>query len=177
MTHEFYVTVQGNRQGRFKSETAREKHKDKIPGISFHYNVASPRDSASGMASGKRVHQPVSFVKRWGPATPQLFQALCTQEALTSVLFEFVDTDAQGEEYVFHTVTLTNAVVTEIDQYLDGGRHGEAPGERQGGRPGERRGAPPDAHELERISLTFQRIEIENRDGRTMATDDWHQRG
>ena len=41
----------------------------------FHYNVKSPRDSASGMASGKRTHHPVTFVKEWGPSTPQLFQA------------------------------------------------------------------------------------------------------
>ena len=37
-----------------------------------HYNVQSPRDSASGMASGKRTHHPVTFVKEWGAATPQL---------------------------------------------------------------------------------------------------------
>lgn len=37
-----------------------------------HYTVKSPRDSASGMASGKRTHKPVTFVKEWGPATPQL---------------------------------------------------------------------------------------------------------
>ena len=37
-----------------------------------HYTVKSPRDSASGMASGKRTHHPVTFVKEWGPATPQL---------------------------------------------------------------------------------------------------------
>lgn len=36
------------------------------------YNVKSPRDSASGMASGKRTHKPVTFVKEWGAATPQL---------------------------------------------------------------------------------------------------------
>ena len=36
-----------------------------------HYNVKSPRDSASGMASGKRTHKPVKFVKEWGPSTPQ----------------------------------------------------------------------------------------------------------
>ena len=36
------------------------------------YQVKSPRDAASGMASGKRTHKPVTFVKEWGPATPQL---------------------------------------------------------------------------------------------------------
>lgn len=43
-----------------------------------HYNVKSPRDSASGQASGKRTHHPVTFVKEWGPTTPQLYQAKFT---------------------------------------------------------------------------------------------------
>ena len=34
-------------------------------------NVKSPRDSASGMASGKRQHGTVTIVKEWGPSTPQ----------------------------------------------------------------------------------------------------------
>jgi hypothetical protein len=38
------------------------------------YSVKSPRDAASGQASGKRTHKPVTFVKEWGPTTPQLAQ-------------------------------------------------------------------------------------------------------
>lgn len=34
--------------------------------------VLTPRDSASGMPTGKRQHSPVTFVKEWGPASPQL---------------------------------------------------------------------------------------------------------
>jgi hypothetical protein len=30
------------------------------------------RESGSGMPTGKRMHKPVTFVKEWGPATPQL---------------------------------------------------------------------------------------------------------
>ena len=36
------------------------------------YQVKGPRDAASGQASGKRQHGPVTFVKEWGAATPQL---------------------------------------------------------------------------------------------------------
>jgi hypothetical protein len=36
------------------------------------YSVKSPRDAASGQASGKRMHKPVTFVKEWGATTPQL---------------------------------------------------------------------------------------------------------
>ncbi|HVM21811.1 MAG TPA: hypothetical protein VM308_00725 [Sphingomicrobium sp.] len=37
----------------------------------FQSSVTSPRDAASGQASGKRTHHPVTFVKEWGPSTPQ----------------------------------------------------------------------------------------------------------
>jgi type VI secretion system secreted protein Hcp len=161
MAPEFYVTVEGTKQGRFAGETAREAHQGKLAGIAFHYGVESPRDAASGMASGRRTHHPVVLTKEWGASTPQFFTALCTNEALKSVLFEFVSTNPNGEEYVFHTVKLTNANVSEIEQYVDEGS------------------GPADSHEpraLERISLVFQRIEIENKDGKTTAADDARQR-
>ena len=160
MAYEFYMTVNGTKQGTFKGESLRERHEGKISCLAFHYNVKSPRDSASGQASGKRTHQPVSFVKTWGPATPQFLQALSTNEVLKSVLFEFLRTNPNGEEYVFHTVQLTNATVSEIDQYVGDDTQDQSHA----------------AHELERISLTFQKIEIENKDGKTMALDDWAQR-
>ncbi|HJQ18686.1 MAG TPA: hypothetical protein VJ859_17020 [Allosphingosinicella sp.] len=34
--------------------------------------LVSPRDSASGMPTGKRQYAPVTFVKEWGAASPQL---------------------------------------------------------------------------------------------------------
>src|SRR5689334_16128763 len=97
---EFYVTVEATKQGRLKGESVRDAHRDALTGISFHYAVSSPRDMASGQASGRRQHQPVVFVKEWGAASPQLFQALVTNEVLKSVRFEFVKADEQGEEVV-----------------------------------------------------------------------------
>ena len=39
-----------------------------------HYTITSPRDSASGMASGKRTHKPLKVVKEWDAATPLLMK-------------------------------------------------------------------------------------------------------
>src|SRR5438270_13585459 len=36
------------------------------------YEVKSPRDVASGQASGKRQHGSITIVKEWGAASPQL---------------------------------------------------------------------------------------------------------
>ena len=36
------------------------------------YEVTSPRDIATGQASGKRMHKPFVITKEWGAASPQL---------------------------------------------------------------------------------------------------------
>ncbi len=156
MATEFYVTVEGTKQGKLKGESLRAGHPDALTGISFHYAVSSPRDVATGQASGRRQHQPVVFVKEWGAASPQLFQAMVTNEILKSVLFEFVKPDEQGQELVYYRITLTNASISQIEQYLNGDPE------------------PPtvDPRSLEKISLSFQRIEIENLEANTSATDD-----
>src|SRR5438552_3929653 len=65
------MTVEGTRQPRFKGETIRGRQSpDRIPVLAFDYAIASPRDIATGQASGKRQHQPVRIVKEWGASTP-----------------------------------------------------------------------------------------------------------
>lgn len=159
MANEFYVTVEAAKQGRLKGESLRQEHQDKLTGISFHYAVSSQRDIASGMASGKRQHKPVSFVKEWGAASPQLFQAAVTNETLKTVLFEFVKTNDNGEEAVHHTIRLTNAAISELEQFITGEPE-----------------PPADPRALERISLTFQTIQIENLGGQTSAIDEFRAR-
>ena len=34
--------------------------------IALEYTVVSPRDAASGQASGKRMHKPITITKEWG---------------------------------------------------------------------------------------------------------------
>ncbi len=154
MAYEFYVTIEGTKQGRLAGESTRSVHKGKLAGIGFSYEITSPRDAASGQASGKRQHGAVTFTKEWGPASPQLFQALVTNEVIKRALFEFVRANDVGVEYVFHTMELTDASVTGIHQYIAAQDDEEL-----------------DNAELEDIALTFRSIEIANLDGKTTASD------
>jgi type VI secretion system secreted protein Hcp len=154
----FYVTVEGTKQGKFKGESLQSKNANKLDGVRFSYGVNSPRDAASGLATGKRIHKPVTFTKEWGASSPQFFQAATTNEVLKSVLFEFNKSNANGEEYVYYTVKLTNATVSNINYTEDSLA---------------KSGDPTNGLQLEEISFTFQKIEIENKDGKTIAADDW----
>ncbi len=163
MAYEFYVKIEGTRQGAFKGESVREAHSEKIAGLSYRHEITSPRDVATGQASGKRQHGPVVITKEWGASSPQLFQALVTNEVLTSVQLEFFHTTPDGLEEVYHTIRLVNATVSKLAQSTG---TGESSGS-------SKTSATYDTHELEEISFTYQRIEVENLPGQTSAEDDW----
>ena len=156
---QFFVSIEGSKQGKFKGEINRARRADWIAGLGFHYELTSPRDVASGQATGKRQHKPIVITKEWGAATPQIFQALATNELLKSVLFEFVRVNASGEEVVTHTIKLSDASVANLEQYI----HFNAIGHEDS----------DDARHLEDVAFTFRRIEIENLVGKTAAADDW----
>jgi type VI secretion system secreted protein Hcp len=150
----FYVTIVGSKQGQFKGESIRANAKGKLEGLTFVSDVSSPRDAASGMATGKRTHAPIVFTKQWGAASPQLFQAAVSNEVLKSVLFEFVAADKTGKERIFETVKLTNVTISDLRRTVD--EH-TAEGTRG----------------IDQVALVFQKIEITDNDGKTAATDDW----
>ena len=154
------MAIRGARQGQFKGQNTMRGQEKWIPCSQFMLSVTSPRDPASGQASGRRQYAPIVVTKEWGAASPQIMSAATSNEVLQQVEFEFVRTNAQGMEYVFQTVTLTNATISAFKEYIGFPDAGE----------------PPNPHPLEDVSFTFQKIEITNNDGKTTAVDDWSAR-
>jgi type VI secretion system Hcp family effector len=56
--------------------------------ISMTYEVKSPRDAASGQATGRRQHGAVCFVRAPSQSTPAWFSAVVNNEPLKSVTFD-----------------------------------------------------------------------------------------
>jgi type VI secretion system secreted protein Hcp len=157
----FYVLVEGTK-GLFANESVVSSHPNRVVGRDFNYLVKVPRDAATGALSGKRQHAPVVLTKEWGAASPQLFQALFSNEVLKSVVFEFYQTSqATGEEELAILVKLTNATVVEIHQYsADAGPAATAKHTSGSGAP-----------RFEDVSFMFGGIEIQHLAGKTMAVD------
>jgi hypothetical protein len=55
-TKQFYVAIDGARQGAFKGEGSTPATKRKIIGLAFSYGVTSLRDPVTGLPTGKRQH-------------------------------------------------------------------------------------------------------------------------
>jgi type VI secretion system secreted protein Hcp len=162
-----YMSVKGQKQGQFKGETTTAKRKDKwIPLLAFTMGLKSPRDLATGQASGRRQFAPVTIVKQWGAASPQGLTACATNENLPEVVIEFPKTNPKGVEFVYQTVTLTDASISQIDRFTGRAGGGEDT-------PAAGHSAVGDMLELERWTFTFRAIQVEDSDGRTTFADDW----
>jgi type VI secretion system secreted protein Hcp len=151
------MAIKGAKQGQFKGQSMAKGQEKWIPCSQFLFAVNAPRDAATGLPTGRRQYAPIVATKEWGAASPQIFQAIATNESLPLVEFEFLRTDPRGLETVIETVTLTNATVSGFKQYIGFPDPGEQPSNRQ----------------LEDVSFTFQKIEVTSTEGKTTAMDDW----
>lgn len=145
-----FVAAKGKKQGALKGESTRPGTEHQFAALSLDYELRSPRDLATGQASGQRQHSPVSIVKEWGAASPQLFQALVGNEVLETVEIDCYGVLASGESAIVHKLKLANASVTSIRQ-IGGGDAG--------------------ARELETIAFAFEKLEHLSPAGVVLASD------
>ena len=173
MAQQAWIAVKGSKQGQFKSEIPAtdkkdEKRADKWSAVlAFTMGVTSPRDPATGLPTGKRQYQAVTIVKQWGASSPQALAACANNETLTEVVIEFTRPSTSGGDDVVHqSVTLSNAGFSQIARFTD-------PSDGTVNMPSSVPAAATDMVELERWSLTFQKIEVQDNDGKTSFADSW----
>jgi type VI secretion system secreted protein Hcp len=143
------MTVNGQKQGTFTGDPAPRGAKGLIIVVAYQYELVSPRDAATGLPTGKRMHKPVTITHEMGGASPQFLSALADNENLKSVVINFFRTDRTGKDVNYYRVTLTNASVSDDRQYSSGN------------------------DVLEDVSFTFQRIQQDDLVAKTSFTDDW----
>lgn len=156
---DFYISVVGAKQGAFKGESRLKGAEGKISGLVFDYAILSPRDPASGLATGRRQHKPIRITKPWGAASTQFFTAAATNEVLPSVILDFFSINtATGQLVLDHTIKLTNAIVVGIAYHSDSGVI---------------EGTPTKAPAYETIDMTFAQIEMIDHLNKGAAIDQW----
>lgn len=83
-----------------------------FPVLELSHSIISPRDSASGLPTGKRQHKPFTITKPIDKASPVLFEELLKGEPLSVEVTSFL---RMGGRWVpFRTVLLDNAFVGSI---------------------------------------------------------------
>lgn len=119
--------------------------------LDVRHTVLSPRDAATGQASGKRRHAPITVVKDVDRATPQLLQAWARNDVLTTWRLDIFRADQIGRRARAYSIELRRASVVEVALMTP-----ETPGFPQ-----------------EAVAFTYERIQWTWHDGNVEAQDDW----
>lgn len=160
-----YLTIRGEKSGTIQGSVTQKGREGKIAVIAVSHSIVSPRDPQSGLPTGQRMHKPFVFTKELDKSTPILYQALCTNENLREVRFEFWSAQTAGRtgvgaEVQHYTVKLTDANIASIDFRQLNVKDPEL----------------ARFAEYEEIALTYRRIEWTWTDGGVTAMDDWADR-
>ena len=157
-----YLSLKGEKQGEIKGSVTQKGREGKIMVIAVEHELVSPRDPASGQATGKRMHQPFVITKELDASSPLLYAAFTTNENLATWELQFwapaAGTGAgTGTEVMRYTVQLTNACISGIRFHMLNNKNPEL----------------ARYAEFEEVAFTYQRIDWTWIPGGKTSGDDW----
>ena len=157
-----YLSITGQKQGHIQGSVTLKGKEGQIAVYAVNHEILSPRDPASGLPTGRRMHKPLIITKELDKSTPLLYNSLTTNENLPEVILRFWAPSmhagsGSGMEIQNFTIKLTNASISSIELDMENNKLTEL----------------IKLPVLQRISFTYQKIEWTWVDGGITATDDW----
>jgi type VI secretion system secreted protein Hcp len=152
-----YLKIKGQTQGPIKGSVTQTGREDKIMVIAVNHEVVSPRDAASGLPTGKRMHKPFVITKEIDKSSPLLYNVLVNNENITEWELQFFCPSNTGKEDNHYTIKLTNANIASINFRMPNNKHPEL----------------MKFAEYEEVAFTYQKIEWTWIKGGITAMDDW----
>ncbi|MFA6147110.1 MAG: type VI secretion system tube protein TssD [bacterium] len=157
-----YLKMKGQKSGVVKGSCTQKGREDLIMVHAYTHEIVSPRDAASGLPTGKRMHKALTITKEIDKSSPVLYSILVNNENVSEfeLMFWRPQPNARtgmGSEVQFYTIKLLNANIANMHQYvLDNKFPANMP-------------IPP----METVSFTYQKITWTWNDGGITAEDDW----
>lgn len=152
-----YLTLKGKKQGQIKGSVTEKGREDSIAVIAVSHEIVSPRDPASGLPTGKRMHKSLLITKELDKSSPLLYNALVNNESITDWTLTFWRPDKGGKEKASYTIKLTNANIASIQFNMPNNKHPEL----------------AKLAEYEEVAFAYQQIEWTWLDGGITAVDTW----
>ena len=118
-----YLKLKGQKQGELKGSVTQKGREGKIMIIAVSHEITSPRDAASGLPTGKRMHKPFVVTKELDKSTPLLFNALVNNENVPEWELQFWQPSQTGAEKQHYTVKLVNANIASINFRMANNKH------------------------------------------------------
>ncbi len=158
MALQAYLTLSGQKQGPIRGSITQKGLEGTIGIIAAQHSIVSPRDPASGLPTGKRMHRPFVLTKEIDRSTPLLYQAFAANENLPQWELKFFTPQPGGApDLQFYTVHLTNANLAAIEFTM----------------PNIRDPALANLADYEQLTFTYQKIDWVWNDVPVIALDEW----
>ena len=152
-----YLKIEAEKQGQIKGSVTQKGREDSIMVIAVSHDIYSPRDAASGLATGKRRHGPFVITKELDKSSPLLYSVLVNNENIKSWKLQFWRPSATGAEVQNYTIELVNATIASVKFRMANNKNPEL----------------MKYAEYEEVSFTYQKIIWTWNDGGITAEDDW----
>lgn len=147
---------------KFKPESTRSGYTDKTEILGYQMEIKSPRDVASGQATGRRQFQPVTLWKTSGASSPQFFQALTKNEQIKKIILQYYRPDEiYKQNELVYTIELENAVISGYRQVMGAPEFPEFRAKSQG--------------LYDEISIVFEKMTVTDNKAKTTSTELWRQ--
>jgi type VI secretion system secreted protein Hcp len=114
MALQFYMTVEGEKQGNIEGNNTNVGHEKEILCHALDQVIKIPFNELNGQPGGKRIHGPISITKSFDKSSPLLYQSIANGEQLSKVVLSFPRIVEQGLEEIYFTITLTKATIVKI---------------------------------------------------------------
>ena len=112
-----FLFLELEKQGQISGPATSFGKEKGIPLISVTHELISPRDVASGQATGKIQSKPVTVVKETDATSAMMLQAMVTNEIVRKAEIKFFSTQnsgfRSGLDRNVYTITLVNGFITQ----------------------------------------------------------------
>lgn len=112
-----HLSLTGKNQGKIEGSCDIKGREGTILVYALDHNIEIPRDTHSGLPTGKRIHLPMTVTKEVDKSSPKLYQALTSGEQLSDVLLDFYRISPTGTEEKYFTTKLQNAIIVAMSPY------------------------------------------------------------
>ncbi len=120
------IKIVGSKQSAFKHQSTIKSRAGTSVVTRSSHGIEAPRDLHTGLASGKRQHQPFEIEMPADASIINVMTAIVSNEVLTTVTIRYYQTTANslvqgsaagagGETTPYLTVELSNAVIAKFD--------------------------------------------------------------
>jgi type VI secretion system secreted protein Hcp len=109
-----HLSLTGKNQGKIEGSCEISGREGTILVYALDHLIEIPRDTHSGLPTGKRIHLPMTITKEMDKSSPKLYQALTSGEQLSEVVLDFYRISPSGKEEKYFTTKLENAIIVSM---------------------------------------------------------------